>query len=225
MSTRAEDMTYLSYGSQIEPPRKLVVLVHGYGRNASYMKKMADEVVQTMPDAVVVCPQGIEPFEKPADPDSSEEQFQWFSMEGDLYALYPRLTAAAAALNHFIDQQRDLYKLGDREIAVMGFSQGASLSLYASFTRASEIAGVACHSSILLSRPEGDALLKSKPRTLFVYGSNDQVFSQDMFRDSFRHISKWTGNATEYKADGLDHSTNRETRAACARFIQACFKP
>ncbi len=225
MTTEAQNMKYLAFGPQDGIARKLVVLVHGYGRNADYMQKMAEEVLQTVPDAMVVCPQGIESFESSTDQNSSEMQRQWFSMKGDLYALYPRLTAAATAMNNFIDQQRDLLNLTDRDIAVMGFSQGASLSLYASFTRASEIAGVACHSSILLSLPEGDMNLKSKPRTLFIYGNNDQVFSQELFQQSFHHVQKWTGNATEHKADGLDHTTNPETRAMCAQFIRDCLQP
>lgn len=218
-----QDMEYLAFGPEAGPARRLVVLVHGYGRNASSMQKMADEVLRAVPDARVICPQGVEVFEVPADQNSSEVQRQWFSMRGDLFALYPRLTAAATAMNKFIDGQRDALNLTDRDVAVMGFSQGASLSLYTSFTRASEIAGAICHSSILLSQPDGDIHLRSKPRTLFIYGSNDKVFPQELYEKSLVHVQNWTGNATGHRINGLDHTTNSGTRAVCAQFIRNCF--
>ena len=46
-----------------QAPDSAVVLLHGYGRDASLMKKLADEVQARLPQALVLMPQAPEEYE------------------------------------------------------------------------------------------------------------------------------------------------------------------
>ncbi|HEY8189915.1 MAG TPA: phospholipase, partial [Micavibrio sp.] len=60
-------MEYLAFRQPDKPVKKLVILLHGYSRNADYMQKMADEVLRTVPEAMAICPHGIEELEASGD--------------------------------------------------------------------------------------------------------------------------------------------------------------
>lgn len=173
-------------------PDRLVILLHGYGRNAHYMDKMAEAAREAVANARILSIHGPEPMmgteiagaaqdhylhmpqemqaelqeaELDADPLlRSQIRRQWFAIDGRAAELFPRIERAALDMNAFIDAQRDALNLDDRAILLMGFSQGAGLALYTAFTREQELGGMICHSSIIIQNP--DAAGKGDPKLL-----------------------------------------------------------
>lgn len=151
-------------------------------------------------------------------------QRQWFSIEGDLKNLMPRLRSTAERINAFMDMQREMLGLRDGDMVIAGFSQGAGTALYTAYTRAAPLAGLVCHSSIVLDRPVQDPLLRSAPSTLYIYGADDPEFPQARYEESFEWVRHYTGGrATHEKIAGLGHYTNAQSRKICAAFIGDLF--
>lgn len=234
---------YLAIGPQDESPRKLAVLLHGYGRNSTYMRKLAEDIRVAAPAALVIClnapealdikaiaAQGDHVLHIPEEIQTGDDglhpqmQRQWFPIEGGLKNLMPRLRGMAGRINAFVDMQRDMLGLGDGDIAIAGFSQGAGTALYTAYTRAVPLAGLVCHSSIVLDRPVQDPLLRSAPSTLYIYGADDPEFPQARYEESFEWVRHYTGGrAVHEKIAGLGHYTNAQSRKICATFIGDVF--
>ena len=233
---------YLAYGPASGAPNKLIILLHGYGRNAHYMEKMAQAARLAVPQALVLCPHGPEKLDTKEIDDKGTDHFlhvpqevaqpgrdkpddslsrQWFRIDGQLDQLMPRIRKTAQQLNDFIDTQRDMLGITDRDILVMGFSQGAGLALYTAFSRRSEIAGMICHSAIAVHKPEGDPDMVSKPESFYIYGDRDGEFKQDRYHATFQWLQSYTGGrASEKMVTGLGHFTNAESRQYCADFMR-----
>ena len=234
---------YLAFGPEDEVPQKIVLLLHGYGRNAHYMVKMADEIRGHVPDALVLCPHGPEDLntknisvagdhmlhipeeiQDAKEENDSEMRRQWFPIEGGLFDLIPRLQGISIRLNSFLDRQRDMLGLADKDIAIMGFSQGAGTALYTAYAREKEIAALVCHSAIVIKDAE-QSDFKSTPRTLFLYGDKDPEFAQDIYQRSYDWVSGYTKGGSRCEViSGLGHTTNAETRKLSAAFIAGVFR-
>lgn len=231
---------YLASGPENGKITSLVVMLHGYGRNALYMQKMADEVRIRVPGAMVLCVHGPRamnidvmestqehhlhvPQEVVAGDIGNEPAMmrEWFAIDGNRDDLILRLEEVCADLNAFIDVQRDMFSLSEKKIVLMGFSQGAGTALYAAYTRHSEIGGLVCHSSIVIEKIGGkDKNLRSAPQTLFLYGEKDPEFAQKTYHHSFEWVSNYTkGRAQEKVIPGLGHYTNSESRQVCSDYI------
>ena len=239
---KATDLEYIAHGPKTGTVKKLVVLLHGYGRNGKYMDKMAHAVLAQIPDAMVVAPHGPDilsvppnlhadqgdvlhiPQEVLAGDDGNEPDMlrQWFAIDGDLKKLHPRVVKIAAIINEFIDIQRDLFGLDDADVALMGFSQGGGTALLTAYTRARALGALAVHSCIFISDP----MMQNKPETLFLYGDADPEFSPGVYNASFNAISAYTkGRAMHHIVPGLGHYTSAKSRAIIADFIRAQLYP
>lgn len=232
---------YILTGADVTGARKLAVLLHGYGRNATFMQKMADELADQRPDIAVLCPQAPEILNIEGMNNGAKESFlhvpaelrevalrsldmssarQWFAIDGPLESLFPRVEHAATRLNGFIDGFCTRMGIAAGDVALMGFSQGAGLALYTAMARTNPFAALVLHSTILLERPGADKVMASISPTLFIYGDQDPEFPQGAYAESFRRLSARMGPSAEcMTVPGLGHVTNAESRACCAGFI------
>ncbi len=105
--------------------------------------------------------------------------FQWFPIpwiDGSPQALAEAgLDAAAGDLNGFLDARLEETGLGAERLVLIGFSQGAMMSLHVAPRRADPVAGVVAISGRLLrpERLEVEAVVK--PPVLLMHGDQDPV--------------------------------------------------
>ena len=153
--------------------RSIVVFVHGYGADGADLLGLADVLAPHLPDTL---------FYAPDAPDACSGNpfgFQWFPipwLDGSSEAAAAAgLAASSVLLNAFIDACLAEADLTDADLALVGFSQGAMISMHVAPRRAQPIAGVVAISGRLL-QPEALAnATQSRPPMLLIHGDQDPV--------------------------------------------------
>lgn len=190
--------------------KSLVVFLHGYGADGADLLGLADPLAPHLPDTMFLAPDAPEPCA--GNPFGR----QWFPipwLDGSSEAAAAAgLEAAAADLNAFLDARLEEEGLSPRALALVGFSQGAMMSLHVAPRRPEAVAGIVAISGRLL-RPEllaQEAVVK--PPVLLVHGDADPVVPfEDMGKagnalvtagfETYGHVMKGTGHGIA--PDGL----------------------
>ncbi len=191
-------------------PSALVVFLHGYGADGADLLGLADVLAPHMPGVAFLAP------DAPERCAGGGFGLQWFPipwLDGSPQALAEAgLDAAAADLNGFLEVRLAEEGLTPDRLVLLGFSQGAMMSLHVAFRRPTAMAGVVAISGRLL-RPETLAAeARVKPPVLLIHGDQDPVVPfADMARagdalvaagvPTFGHVMKGTGHGIA--PDGL----------------------
>jgi phospholipase/carboxylesterase len=151
-------------------PRRLVVLLHGYGADGNDLLGLAPHWSRLLPDAEFLAPHAPYPCE--AAPFGR----QWFGFEDrDENMILAETKTAAAILDGFIDGELGRRTLSEDDLAVVGFSQGTMMALHVAPRRARAIAAVVGYSGALIAPQLLAQEMKSKPPVLLVHGDADPV--------------------------------------------------
>lgn len=153
--------------------KSVVVFVHGYGADGADLLGLAEPLAPHLPGTAFYAP------DAPERTAGNGFGRQWFSIpwldgsdEADSRAGVLR---AAVDLNGFLDRIMADEGVGPEALALVGFSQGAMMSLHIAPRRDVPLAGVVAISGRLLA-PE--LLVKeavAKPPVLLIHGDQDQV--------------------------------------------------
>ena len=160
-------------GSEKGAAKNLLVFLHGYGADGADLLGLAEVLAPHLPGTAFVAPDAPEPCR------GGGFGCQWFpipwidgSSEVEAGA---GLAAAAEDLNGFLDARLAEEGLTADRLILVGFSQGAMMSLHVAPRRDKEVAGIVAISGRLL-RPEALAAeTKVKPPVLLVHGDQDPV--------------------------------------------------
>src|SRR5690348_15512866 len=127
-------------------PKQVVVLLHGVGADGNDLIGLADYWRELLPDAAFVAPNAPYPC------DMAPYGYQWFSLQDRTPAMIEAgVRATAPILDHFIDATLASLGLEERNLALVGFSQGTMMSLFAAPRRARPVAGVLGFSGALVA--------------------------------------------------------------------------
>jgi len=226
----SSDFDYIVRGSNAEEARYLIILIHGYGRNAHVMDKPATTIARAVPNAHILIPHAPELLDltehemqalpvpqvlRADEGDSRHNRRQWFGLRGDLSDLRTRLLGVAGHMNGFIDIQRDRLGIPDERIAIMGFSQGGGVALCTAYLRAQPVACVVGHSTMFL----GLDGLSTKSPTLYIYGTQDEEFELPIYNESTKRLAACVKDLTVNAIVGLGHRTNDVSRLVCANYV------
>ncbi|HWI26246.1 MAG TPA: prolyl oligopeptidase family serine peptidase [Stellaceae bacterium] len=151
-------------------PRQLVLLLHGLGADGSDLIGLAPSWAPLLPDAAFIAP------DAPFPCDMAPFGRQWFSLQDrSPAAILAGVRAAAPILDAFIGDALAKRHLDERNLALVGFSQGTMMSLYVGLRRATAPAGIVGFSGALIGAETLAQELRSRPPVLLVHGDADDV--------------------------------------------------
>jgi phospholipase/carboxylesterase len=151
-------------------PRRLVILLHGLGADGHDLIGLAPYWARLLPDAEFLSPNAPFPC------DMAPHGYQWFSSQDrSPEAVLGGVRAAAPILDAFIGEALEERGLGSGELALVGFSQGTMMSLFAGLRRAEPVAGIVGFSGRLLAPELLASELRSRPPVLLVHGTEDPL--------------------------------------------------
>lgn len=150
-------------------PDALVVLLHGLGADGNDLIGLAPEWAALLPNAAFVSPHAPFPC------DMAPFGRQWFSLqERTASAILAGIQIAQPILDAFLDRQLAKFGLPDSRLALVGFSQGTMMALFAAPQRRTPCAAVLGYSGALFAAQELEHA-PSKPPTLLIHGDADEV--------------------------------------------------
>jgi len=175
-----------------------MVLLHGWGASAQDMAPLAQVLHRQFPQAVVLAPQGFESM------DGALAGRQWFSLAGVTEADRPaRVAAVLPRLAGWLRAAQQASGVGPAATALVGFSQGAILSLEL-VQQNDGLAG-----RVLAFSGRYAALPDTAPQhsTLhFFHGADDPVIPAQHARAAMQRLSDIGGDATIDIANGVGHT-------------------
>lgn len=153
--------------------KSVVVFVHGYGADGADLLGLGDALAAHLPDTVFLAPDAPQPCV------GNPFGFQWFPipwLDGSSEeAARAGMAESVGLLNAFLDARLAEEGLGASALALVGFSQGAMMSLHVAPRRAEAVAGVVAISGRLLVPELLMAEAVVKPPVLLVHGDQDPV--------------------------------------------------
>ncbi|NGQ93093.1 phospholipase [Rhodobacter sp. HX-7-19] len=169
-------MSGLKFGrkpAQSGKARSVVVFLHGYGADGADLLGLGDALAPHLPDTVFVAPDAPQPC------TGNPFGFQWFPipwLDGSSEeAARDGMAASVGLLDAFLDERLAAEGMEPGAMALIGFSQGAMMSLHVAPRRAQAVAGVVAISGRLLVPERLAAEAVVKPPVLLIHGDQDPV--------------------------------------------------
>jgi phospholipase/carboxylesterase len=212
--------------------QQLIVLLHGYGADGEDLIGLAPHMQPHFPGAAFVAPNAPDPI------PGMEFGRQWYSLDGydpprmardSAFAekTFARMADQAAqvepVLNRYIDSELDRYGVPPERLALVGFSQGTMMALFAGPRRVPGPAAIVGFSGSLVG---GDRLQKearSHPPVLLVHGDADPVVPVERLFNALGGLGA-AGFTVQWQViPGLEHSIDPEGLERASRFLRDAF--
>ncbi|WP_051335311.1 alpha/beta hydrolase [Methylocapsa acidiphila] len=195
----------------------LVVLLHGRGANGDDIIDLALNWQPILPKAEFLALNA--PF--PCDP--APRGRQWFDVESP-ETMLAALRAAADMLDRALDELMARRRLEPSHLALVGFSQGATLALHAGLRRKERIGAIVAFSGALHGAEALNAEIRSRPPVLLVHGEADAVVpftALDMARAALEAAQ---APVTAIARPKLGHAIDDESVSAAGEFLLGALK-
>ncbi len=205
-----------------QPPKQLVILLHGLGSNGQDLISLAPFFARGLPDAVFISPDA--PFACDMAPSGYPNSFQWFSLQDrDPNVMLSGIRVASPIIEDFISEQLKRFGLGADKLALSGFSQGTMMSLYTAPRYKEQIAGVLGYSGALIWGQDVAAADLHKMPIHLIHGEADDVVPVEAWH-SANQILKASGfEVSGHTTANLPHSIDEEGIQQGASFLHALF--
>lgn len=210
-------------GPTLEPlggrkPEQVVIMCHGVGSDGDDLISLAPYFQKVLPGARFVSPHAPENF------DGSPTGYQWFSLQDmSLDARKTGTRAAAPILDAFIDEQLAASGLENKDLALIGFSQGTMMALHVGLRRAVPCAGIIGYSGMLIDPESLADEIASKPPVLLCHGQADDIVPFDFMPAALTDLRQVGVSAEGMARPGLGHGLDDDSIKAGMFFLAECF--
>jgi phospholipase/carboxylesterase len=195
-----------------------VVLLHGVGADGRDLIEAAVAMAAVLPRAALVAPNAPEPC------DMAPFARQWFSLrDRRVGALLLGVQAVAPAIDAFLDAELERSGLADRQLALVGFSQGTMAALYVAPRRPRALAAVLGYSGALIGGETLPHEALSRPPVFLVHGDADEVVPVQAMYGAVAGLQAAGIPVRWSLRPGLPHAIDPDGIAHGAAFLAAAF--
>ena len=180
---------------------QLMILLHGWGDSAAGMAPLAQALRAEFPQAALLAPEGFDPV------DTGLAGRQWFAMNGPDGPVTEanrsaRVAAVLPRLANWVRAAQAATGLGPAATALVGFSQGAILSLELAQLHDGLAGRVLSFSGRYATLPD-----RAPAHTTlhFFHGATDTVIPAAQTRLAMDRLTSMHGDATADIAEGVGH--------------------
>jgi phospholipase/carboxylesterase len=201
-------------------PKYLVILLHGYGANGENLINLSHELKYVLPDAHYISPNAIQPWEG-GFPDA----YQWFSLyrgsdRKGLVEIAEEIKNSNKILTNFIDAQLARFNLTEDKLFIIGFSQGAMMSMYQGLAKNKKPAGIIAFSGkLILPEMLGEQSF-AKPDFCLIHGEQDSVVPFENFLEAKKTMEERGIPHESHAIPNLDHSIDIHGIRMAQNFIK-----
>lgn len=195
-------------------PTHLVVLLHGYGADGDDLIGLAPHWQARLPSAAFVAPHA--PDRVPGAPNS----FQWFALTNrDPHEMHYGVESASASLSGFIASELKRLNIPPKNLALVGFSQGAMVALQLGLKGGAVTPACIVGFSGLLavSPPPGEMPV------LLTHGAADQVIPASAMLEAANGLAAAGHSVQWHLALNMGHSIDQAGLEMAGEFIEMAF--
>ena len=201
-----------------QAPKKLVIFLHGYGSNGQDLIGLGQQCARALPNVQWVSPNAPDPV--PGAPNG----YQWFPISNlDPDRIESGAAEAGPIVDEFIDGELERYRLTEKDLCLVGFSQGTMLSLYTGLRRERQIAGILGFSGAMPGGAKLKQEMRSKPPVIMIHGDQDQVLPLPMMLDAVDALAEAGHGAQWHISGGIPHSIGPDGLQLGERFLNNAF--
>lgn len=195
-------------------PDRLVVLLHGVGSSGAAMLPLAETLREYLPSALILAPDGPHPLDGGAPGAPGR---QWFSIRQITPAERPaRIEGALPSLLEWLPKELSAAGLPASALSLVGFSQGAILSLSAT-ALGLECAAVVAFAGRLAHDPRAPS--PNSPALYLGHGEDDGIIGIDEGEDAAERLSAAGYAVTFERYPGAGHMVPPVGIKAAGRFL------
>ncbi|WP_432769935.1 MAG: phospholipase [Sphingopyxis sp.] len=202
-----------------EAPRKIVLLLHGFGSSGTDMISLAPQWQEKLQGTLFLAPHA------PQRCGMMGAGYQWWGLSGfSPSALAAGAAAAAPAINAFIDRKLAQYGLTEADLALVGFSQGTMMALHVALHRSRPVAAVVGYSGMLTGAAELAHRDISKPPVLLIHGTADPVVPIAALHMAESELKRLSVAVTTHISYGVAHNVDPVGLRLGRDFVADAFK-
>ncbi len=213
-------LEYKSYKKQnLTPPSQLVAMFHGYGSNQNDLITLAPELSIYIPDALFISFNA--PFSFEGDLNASGRQ--WFSLldrsrEAIASGLQNVEKIVATSINNLLLE----HNLTQKELCLLGFSQGTMLSLHMAASQIIDPHLILGYSGRII--PNHYPNYTGTNKIFLLHGSEDSIITTKEMLQSEEFLQKRGFNVQHHISRHLAHGIDHEGINQGGQFLKENFR-